>query len=164
MVWWHWSTKSLTPDEDNLCSHFCGVQVGFCCLSQAAHMDEDLLAGALSLPCLLGDVPVTGESAEQKQDDFKTTIIYCASCHCKLWLKVLFLLRHSSFLLQALPLNSADILKRTGTEGVQWGLGSISRQTRLKWLQAQCAFLPGARRQLWWPRGLIWLLILGRSL
>lgn len=47
-------------------------------------MDEDLLAGALSLPCLLGGVPVTGESAEQKQDDFKTTIIYCASCHCKL--------------------------------------------------------------------------------
>lgn len=52
------------------------------------------------------------------------------------------MLRHSSFLLQALPLNSADILKRTGTEGVQWGLGSISRQTRLKWLQAQCASLP----------------------
>lgn len=59
---------------------------------------------------------------------------------------MLFLLRHSSFLLQALPLNSADILKRTGTEGVQWGLGSISRQTRLKWLQAQCAFLPGAKK------------------
>lgn len=58
---------------------------------------------------------------------------------------MLFLLRHSSFLLQALPLNSADILKRTGAEGVQWGLGSISRQTRLKWLQAQCAFLPGAK-------------------
>lgn len=92
-------------------------------------------------------VPVTGESAEQEQDDFKTTIIYCAGCHCKLRLKVLFLLRHSSFLLQALPLNSADILKRTGTEGVQWGLGSISRQTRLKWLQAQCAFLPRAKEK-----------------
>lgn len=89
-----------------------------------------------SLPCLLKGIPVTGESTEQEQDDFKTTIIYSASCHCKLWLKVLFLLRHSSFLVQALPLNSADILKRTGTEGVQWGLGSISRQTRLKWLQA----------------------------
>lgn len=55
------------------------------------------------------------------------------------------MLRHSSFLLQALPLNSADILKRTGAEGVRWGLGSISRQTRLKWLQAQCAFLPGVK-------------------
>lgn len=25
---------------------------------------------------------------------------------------------------------------------MQWGLGSISRQTRMKWLQAQRAFLP----------------------
>ncbi|KAF4796126.1 hypothetical protein TURU_087722 [Turdus rufiventris] len=85
-------------DVDNLCSHYCGVQMGFCCPSQAAHEDEDededddddddddedVLAAAWSLPCLLRGIPATGESAEQEQNDFKTTIIYCASCHCKL--------------------------------------------------------------------------------
>lgn len=111
-------------------------------LSSTYGWGEGSRLGGLSSPCLLGSGSIRRkEFAEQKQYDFKTTIIYCASCHCKAWLKVFFLLRHSSFLLQALPLNSADILKRTGAEGEQWGQESISRQPRFSWMQVWCTLL-----------------------
>lgn len=87
----------MTSDTDNLCSWYCGVQVGICCLARAASMGwgegstegtvarEGCQQGGLSLPCLSDGVSIhRNKFAEQEQYDFKTTIIYCASCHCKL--------------------------------------------------------------------------------
>lgn len=46
---------------------------------------EGCQQGGLSLPCLSDGVSIhRNKFAEQEQYDFKTTIIYCASCHCKL--------------------------------------------------------------------------------
>lgn len=59
--------------------------------------------------------------------------------------------RRSSFLLQALPLNSADIWKRTGSEGEQWG------QAGLPGCKHRAHFYLG--KGMWWPGRWMW----GRS-
>lgn len=56
--------------------------------------------------------------------------------------------RRSSFLLQALPLNSADIWKRTGSEGEQWG------QAGLPGCKHRSHFYLG--KGMWWPGRWMW--------
>ena len=76
----------MTSDIDNLCSRYCGVQVGICCLSRAAHMD--------------------GERALQRAQWLKRDPSW-EDCHClSFWVAFLFtersLLNRSNMILRQL--------------------------------------------------------------